>query len=96
MGKVLLFFHRKKGYNGVAVWSKIKSDFVNVGIENKILNNEGRILHLDFKNFTLFNIYFPNVGTSQELLKFKMEFYDYLEYLKSADTKKPVLGSCHC
>jgi exodeoxyribonuclease-3 len=82
----------KKGYSGVAIWSKIKPNFINAGIENKVLGSEGRILRLDFKDFILFNIYFPNGGASRERLKYKMEFYDYLiKYLKQFKNKTVIM-----
>jgi exodeoxyribonuclease-3 len=73
----------KKGYSGVAVWSKLKPKSISTGIENEKFDKEGRILKLEFEKFVLFNIYFPNGGASQERLKYKLEFYDYfLEYIK--------------
>jgi exodeoxyribonuclease-3 len=73
----------KKGYSGVAVWSKLKPKSVTRTIENEKFDKEGRILKLEFENFVLFNIYFPNGGASQERLNYKLEFYDYfLEYIK--------------
>jgi exodeoxyribonuclease-3 len=83
---------KQKGYSGVAVWSKIKPELVSSSIENKIFDNEGRIIRLDFKKFTLFNVYFPNGGASSDRLKYKMEFYDYfIEYLKQFKNKTVVI-----
>jgi exodeoxyribonuclease-3 len=82
----------KKGYSGVAVWSRIKPESVNTSIENKRFDSEGRILRLDFKDFILFNIYFPNGGASLERLRYKMEFYDYLiGYLKQFKNKTVIM-----
>jgi exodeoxyribonuclease-3 len=73
----------KKGYSGVAVWSKLKPISVTHSIENEKFDTEGRVLKLVFEKFTLFNVYFPNGGASQERLIYKLEFYDYfLEYIK--------------
>ncbi|MDR2395868.1 MAG: exodeoxyribonuclease III [Endomicrobium sp.] len=83
---------KKKGYSGVAVWSKIKPENVAVTIENKLFDNEGRILRLNFKDFILFNIYFPNGGASEERLKYKLDFYDYfIDYLKKFKDKKVII-----
>jgi exodeoxyribonuclease-3 len=46
---------KKKSYSGVATCPKIKPDLVDAGI-NKVLDNEGRMLFLDFKDFIIFNI----------------------------------------
>ncbi|MDR3049099.1 MAG: exodeoxyribonuclease III [Elusimicrobiota bacterium] len=68
---------QKKGYSGTAVWSKIKPLSVKKGIGQDIFDCEGRILKLEFKDFFLFNVYFPNGGASDERLKYKLDFYDY-------------------
>lgn len=71
----------KKGYSGVAVYSKIKPQEVKDGFGIPKFDDEGRILILDYKEFILFNIYFPNGKMSEERLQYKMDFYDaFLEY----------------
>jgi exodeoxyribonuclease-3 len=83
---------KKKGYSGVAVWSKIKPENVAVTIENELFDDEGRILRLNLKDFILFNIYFPNGGASDERLKYKLAFYDYfIDYLKKFEDKKVII-----
>ena len=82
----------RKGYSGVAVWSKIKPSAVRAGIENEIFDAEGRVLKLEFDKFVLFNIYFPNGGASTERLKYKLDFYDYfLEYLRKYQSKTVII-----
>lgn len=71
----------KKGYSGVAVYTKIKPQEVRDGFGIPKFDDEGRILILDYKDFILFNIYFPNGKMSEERLQYKMDFYDaFLEY----------------
>jgi exodeoxyribonuclease-3 len=83
---------KRKGYSGVAVWTKIKPDFFAAGVDNEIFDNEGRIIRLDLKNFILFNVYFPNGGASPERLKYKMDFYDYfIQYLKKFKDKSVII-----
>jgi exodeoxyribonuclease-3 len=83
---------QRKGYSGVAVWSKIKPESISTSIDNKLFDNAGRILRVDFKDFILFNIYFPNGGASQERLKYKIDFYDcFVEYLKKFKDKKVII-----
>lgn len=82
----------RKGYSGVAVWSKVKPESVCAGIKNEIFDKEGRILYLDFKNFVLFNVYFPNGGASSSRLKYKLDFYSCLtEYLKNFEDKTVIV-----
>lgn len=79
----------KKGYSGVAIYIKkdspileIKEVFYDMNLKNekKNLDDEGRLLGIKFKNFTLINVYFPNGGSGPDRLKYKLEFYD--EFLK--------------
>lgn len=84
----------KKGYSGVAVYSKIKPEKVDYGMGISEFDQEGRLLGLYFKDFTLFNIYFPNGGGGPERLDYKMRFYDaFLEYIEKVkkQTKKPII-----
>lgn len=78
----------KKGYSGVAIYSKIKPYKVEYGIGVKKLDNEGRIIvayfknFMNLKNFVLINGYFPNGGQGPERLKYKLEFYEaFLKFI---------------
>ncbi len=68
----------KKGYSGVAIYTKIKPKKVEYGFGIPKFDNEGRILIADYGNFVLLNIYFPNGKMSAERLEYKLEFYDAL------------------
>jgi exodeoxyribonuclease-3 len=73
----------KRGYSGVACFTKIKPERVEYGLGIEKLDQEGRFLGLYLKNFVLFNVYFPNGGGGPERLKFKLEYYDaFLKYLE--------------
>ncbi|MEK6794123.1 MAG: exodeoxyribonuclease III [Spirochaetota bacterium] len=66
----------KKGYSGVAVYTKKNPDSVDHGFGEKRFDSEGRIICARYAGFTLYNIYYPNGKASPERLKYKMEFYD--------------------
>ncbi len=68
----------KKGYSGVAVFTKYKPKFINFGIGIEKFDNEGRILELDFEDFVLMNVYFPNGTSGYDRVEYKLEFYDAL------------------
>lgn len=71
----------RKGYSGVALYSKIKPQKVEKGFGIDEFDREGRTLIADYGDFVLFNIYFPNGKMSPERLQYKMDFYDaFLEY----------------
>lgn len=76
----------KKGYSGVAIYSKIKPNKVEHGFGEKKFDQEGRILVAHYDDFVLMNIYYPNGGMGPERLQFKMDFYDY--FLKNVDKLK--------
>jgi exodeoxyribonuclease-3 len=74
----------KKGYSGVAIYSKEKPENVEYGIGEKRFDDEGRTLVAYYPKpangrgeaFVLINCYFPNGGGGPERLKYKLEFYD--------------------
>jgi len=76
----------KKGYSGVAIFSKIKPEKIEYGIGISKFDEEGRTLVAYYKDFVLLNVYFPNGNGSPERLAFKMEYYD--EFLKFIDKLK--------
>lgn len=65
----------KKGYSGVASYSKIKPVAVKNGIGISRFDDEGRILSSDYGDFVLFNVYFPNGQMSDERLQYKYDFF---------------------
>ncbi len=71
----------KKGYSGVALFTKKEPVKVEKGFGIPRFDDEGRTLVADYGSFVLMNIYFPNGKASQERLDYKMAFYDaFLEY----------------
>jgi exodeoxyribonuclease-3 len=66
----------RKGYSGVAIYSKEIPEKVEYGIGIKEFDDEGRLIIAYYKKFVLINCYFPNAGMSPERLKYKLEFYD--------------------
>lgn len=73
----------KKGYSGVALYSKTEPEKVEYGIGIKKFDDEGRIIVGHFKDFVLFGVYFPNGGGGPVRLKYKLDFYDaFLEHIE--------------
>jgi exodeoxyribonuclease-3 len=71
----------RKGYSGVATWSKIEPLQVQAGFGIDAYHAEGRVLITTYPGFKLLNIYFPNGRRDLERLEFKLQFYaDLLEY----------------
>lgn len=86
----------RKGYAGTLILSKeeplsSKSDF-----DIKEFHEDGRVTQVEFKDFFLLNIYFPNGGTradGTEMLSYKLNFYDLMiDYVnKLRDSGKSVI-----
>jgi exodeoxyribonuclease-3 len=79
----------RKGYSGVAVYSKKEPIKVSFDLWG---DTEGRIICAEYKDFYLLNIYFPNGGGGPERLAYKLKFYDsFLAYIEKLKKKKPVV-----
>ena len=74
----------KKGYSGVAIYSKTEPVTVKHGFGFPEFDSEGRTIIAEYDHFTLFNIYFPNGKASKERLTYKMDFYE--RFLEHVDT----------
>lgn len=82
----------KKGYSGVAIYTKEKPSKIEYGIGVARFDEQGRTLVAHFKDFILINCYFPNGGGGPEKLQYKMDFYDaFLSFTRALAKKKPVL-----
>lgn len=75
------FSAKKKGYSGVAILSKFKPENIQYGTGIKEMDDEGRNLRLDFKEFSIMSIYLPS-GTNLNRLEFKFNYMDnFLGYV---------------
>jgi len=85
----------RKGYSGVATYTKVKPIEVKTGFGIEKFDIEGRILITTFPSFILFNIYFPNGKQSQERLDYKLKFYDtFLDYADELKAKRNNIVVC--
>ena len=82
----------KKGYSGVAVFTKIKPISVHYGLLDHKYDEEGRIITLEFEKFYYVAAYVPNSGDGLKRLDFRMQYEkDVLEYLKYLEKNKPII-----
>ena len=90
------FSAQKKGYSGVAVFSKIKPDYIEFGNKIEQSDFEGRVIRADFGKITLINAYFPSgtSGDERQAYKYKWlnEFFDYLQDLRKTRPQLIVTG----
>ena len=70
------YFHSasKKGYSGVATYSRKRPDKVYYGIGDQRFDEEGRVLTLEFSDFYFVNCYFPNARHDLSRLELKQDF----------------------
>lgn len=86
------FSAQKKGYSGVAVFTKIKPDNIVVGNGHLESDDEGRVIQLDFGNIRLINAYFPSGTSGDHRQDFKYVWLDkFLVYLDELRKTHPNL-----
>lgn len=82
----------KKGYSGVATFSKQAPDRVIVGCGIEKYDREGRILRTDFGDWSVLNCYFPSGTTGDERQGFKMVFLeDFFKWVEALRQERPKL-----
>ena len=85
-------YAEKKGYSGTAVFAKKEPLSVSYGIGIEEHDKEGRVITLEYDNFYLVTCYTPNSQNELKRLPYRMQWEDnFREYLKTLDTKKPVV-----
>lgn len=89
----------RKGYSGVATFSRSAPDETLIGLDDEIFDSEGRLLASRFGRLWVVNGYFPN-GTGKDRdnsrVPYKLDFYralfDRLEPLRAAGQPILVVG----
>jgi exodeoxyribonuclease-3 len=85
----------RKGYSGVAIYTKVEPEEVRYELGVPELDQEGRLIAAFFKDFVLLNVYFPNGGGGPARLEYKLNFYDaFLEFIDNlrAEGREIVFG----
>ena len=97
----------RKGYSGVAIFSKTKPISINLNIPSQIVkkykledsygdpNAEGRVIALEYKDFYVVTVYTPNAKDDLSRIPLRHKGWDpvFLAYIKELDKKKPVIFS---
>lgn len=82
----------KKGYSGVAVFTRQEPLSVRYGIGVDEFDHEGRVLTLEMPQFYLVSCYTPNSQDGLKRLEYRMRWENaFLSYLKSLEREKPVV-----
>ena len=92
------FSANKKGYSGVAIFSKIKPTSIKKGNGYPTSDFEGRVIEMQFGDIKLINAYFPSGTSGDERQQYKYqwldEIYEYLEEIKKKNPKIKI-GRAH-
>ena len=88
----------KKGYSGTAIISKINPLSIQYGLGMEKHDHEGRVITAEFEDYFLVTVYTPNAQNHDENKRPKRLDYrtkewdvDFLAYVKSLETTKPVV-----
>jgi exodeoxyribonuclease-3 len=82
----------RPGYSGTATYTRSSPIMSMTNFGDSFLDGEGRIILNEFQDFFLFNVYFPNGGSGEERLAFKMEFYKrFFSLMEDFRKQKPII-----
>ena len=85
------YYHEaeKKGYSGVAIYSKIQPDLIFKGIGWSDVDTEGRFIEAQFGNLSVISLYLPSGSSGEERQAFKFSFMArFLPYLQDCFKSK--------
>lgn len=93
---------QKKGYSGVAIFTKVKPDQVIYGCGIEAYDAEGRVIRADYGDVSVISVYHPSGSSGDERQAFKMkwlaDFQIYVDQLKKTRSKLVISGDyniCH-
>ena len=88
-------YPERKGYSGVATFTKDVPVSVEYNLATLKSDSEGRVIITKYEEFILMNIYFPNGKKDKERLNYKMEFYEsFLEFVKPLKDRNEKIIIC--
>ena len=92
------FWHcaQKRGYSGVALYSKQEPENVQIGLGLPEFDDEGRFVRADFSNLCVMSLYLPSGSSSDERQQVKFAFLDaffpILQQLKNENRPMVICG----
>ncbi len=98
------FWHpaEKKGYSGVAIFTRVPFKQIVIGCGNEMYDREGRVMRIDFEDYSILNVYMPSGSSGEARQAFKIEwlefFYEYILNLKQTIPNLLICGDyniCH-
>jgi exodeoxyribonuclease-3 len=92
------YYHsaEKKGYSGVAIYSRREPQRVIVGLESAEFHSEGRYLEARFQGLSVVSVYLPSGSSGEHRQASKFRFLDFflpiLEKLKDSGREYVICG----
>jgi len=82
---------KKAGYSGTAIFSNKKPINVKLGLED--IDDEGRMITLEFRSYYLIHVYTPNSGVALARLDWRTKVWDkaFYNYINHLQHHKPVI-----
>ena len=85
-------YAEKKGYSGVAMFTKEEPISVSYGLGIEEHDHEGRVITCEFEDFYLVCCYTPNAQNELKRIDYRMRWEDdFRNYLVNLDKIKPVV-----
>jgi exodeoxyribonuclease-3 len=85
----------KKGYSGVAIYSKVEPKKVTKGIGWHDIDVEGRFIEFQYEKLSIISLYMHSGSSSEERQNIKFDFMDrFLPYLESLRRKRREFIIC--
>tara|TARA_B100001093_G_C26756783_1_gene983822 strand:+ start:347 stop:1138 length:792 start_codon:yes stop_codon:yes gene_type:complete len=83
----------KNGYSGTAIFSKKKPIDVSYGLGSNSIDQEGRVITLEFEKFYLLHVYTPNSGQALKRLDYRVNTWDieFRKFIKNLNKSKPTI-----
>jgi exodeoxyribonuclease-3 len=86
---------KKGGYSGTAILTKKKPINIFYGLKynDKELDDEGRVIVIEYKKYYLLHVYTPNSGQALARLKFRTKIWDiaFNDYIHKLQKNKPII-----
>jgi exodeoxyribonuclease-3 len=85
----------KKGYSGVAIYTKHKPLKIQTSFSKSVFESEGRFILADYKDYSIASVYFPSGSSGEIRQNLKYEFMSHFEkFVKNQIKKKKRLIIC--
>ncbi|MBN2174358.1 MAG: exodeoxyribonuclease III [Bacteroidales bacterium] len=90
--RIYNFSAKKKGYSGVAIFSRFEPDHVEYGMGMPVYDYEGRLIRADFGDVSVISVYHPSGTSGDERQAFKMQWLeDFQKYIDDLKKERPNL-----